>query len=165
MTLSDLMDSFESLPGADVGQGHDPRAEVDKFLARYPALTRDRGYVEFLRSYAGASLLDSGHYLFVDIFGFTHASTQFSDIDAPVVDEDGFLIFATVTYQRGEQKGRPDTIEFDFAFDVSGERSPVVYRYDTVTGRDPTPFHPAATDFVSWLVEVVDRRGVLHDYP
>jgi hypothetical protein len=132
---------------------------------------RDPGYVEFLLSYAGASLLDSSHYLFVDILGFTHASTHFFElahcleVEGPVVEEDGFLIFATAVYHRGEQKGRPETIEFDFAFDVSGERPPVVYRYDAVTGHDPTPFHPVAADFVSWLADLVDRRGVLHDYP
>src|SRR5438046_219401 len=102
MTLQATIEAFALLPGADVGAGPSHpttpvaarRAEIDDFLQRFPQISRDPTYVDFLYTYSGAGMSDVEVDTYVDIFGFSDSSTEFDESEGPLVEADGYLIFA-----------------------------------------------------------------------
>ncbi|MFC7328794.1 hypothetical protein [Marinactinospora rubrisoli] len=100
--IDDLVARLRLIRGSAVGSGSgrpehpDPRLRprLAGFLAEHPALRADRGHVEFLERYAGASIEDTEAARLVDVFGFPEASSDFAEMDGPVVDGDGRLVFA-----------------------------------------------------------------------
>src|SRR5216110_2735582 len=122
MMLAAVMEAFALLPGADVGAGPDHpgmpvadrRSDIDSFLRRFPQLARDPAYVDFLYAYSGAGMTDVDADTYVDVFGFSDVSTEFDESEGPLIEEDGYLIFAVVIYQRGEERSRPATVQLSF---------------------------------------------------
>jgi hypothetical protein len=165
MNLDELMTAFAALPAAAVGQGPagpSSAAELEEFLTTHSALTRDEGYVEFLRRFGGALIDDQPRALIVDVLGFSDASTSMMDMDGPIVDDDGFVVFAQVIQHVIEDGMLADTREHDFAFDATGRRDPVVYTlYGDRTNPARHGFRPSDPDFLTWLSRVVDARGML----
>jgi hypothetical protein len=175
MEIDDLMRRFAELPGATVGHGPqhprnpEPRLteEVEHFLQMYPALGRDAGYVGFLYRYAGAGIDNEERYEIVDVFGFTDASGHICELEGPVVDNQGFLVFAQVIRHTIEDGRLLDTEEYDYAFDVQGNREPGVYWLCSKTSvpesMDPVTracgFAPTGEDFLGWIARVVDGQG------
>lgn len=175
MEIDHLMERFAAIPGAQVGHGPahpehpdpQPGDEMEEFLRTYPALRRDEGYVTFLRRYAGAAIDDEERYLLVDLLGFTDASTAMSEMEGPVVDDQGFLLFAQVVRHVIEDGMLRDSQEYDYAFDATGDREPGVYWLFSATSRPESletatrtqGFLPAGEDFTGWLTRIVDTRG------
>lgn len=160
---------FAALPGSSVGRGPrhptepspDQAQRIARFLATYPTLRGDAGYIEFLEKYAGASIENEDFSQIVDILGFTDASTDIEDMDGPIVDNDGFLMIAEAVYHLRKGNRTFDTLQHAFAFDVTGERSGGLYR-SLVSGQRPEPdFKRAYESFAAWLDEVVSLQGWL----
>ncbi len=148
--------------------------EIDQFLARYPSLRRDPGYVAFLEQYAGARLSHAGDILTaelpdhayrveveaVELFGFSHTvSYHLVDGDGedelPIVDADGFLQVAalTVTLSKLDEATPGDDMVFEslaIAYDTTGVRPAGVYA--RTFGADGAP--PVA----QWSVAAYQRR-------
>ena len=99
---------------------------IASFLERYPFLLKDQGYVEFLQSYAGASIQRPNDEFLVDIYGFTRASTNMLELPGDMIDNHGFLMFAGV-YWTQETKTGHEFIELDFAFHAAGDKADGVY--------------------------------------
>jgi len=134
VNVESLVEKFGRLPYANVGPGVDDALwaadflpQVNDFLSTYPLVARDADYVDFLVNFGGASLEDPDRNLIVDILGFSAVSTRLLDMDGPVVDEDGFLLFAQCISHVIIDGALRDTIEYSFAFDVTGYRRPGVY--------------------------------------
>jgi hypothetical protein len=166
--LEQLMFRFAAdLDGAVIGRGprHPVRprghveAEIDRFLAEYPVLRRDAGYVEFLETYAGATA-DSPDGLIVVIFGFDpDVGLHMTQDEGPLVDDDGFLAFATVQVRIVEgPTGVHEYLDMGFSYDVTGARPPGVYRS---LGMEPSAWF--CEDFQHWLRLVVERHGRLEN--
>jgi hypothetical protein len=182
MQIDQLMDRFTGIPGARVGHGpRHPRhpdpsiaGQVDEFLDAYPALRADPGYVEFLERYGGASIENEKTGQIVDILGFTDASTDMIEMDGPIVDDNGFLVFAQCVYHLIEDGKLRDTQEHDFAFDTTGRRDPRVYHLYSAMSRltsapeaprSQSPFEMSCDGFVDWLAMIVNRNGMLEPPP
>jgi hypothetical protein len=175
MELDHLMVRFARLPGAQVGYGpHHPEApdhslepEVDAFLRQYPTLCADLGYVDFLRRYGGAGIEDEDQHLVVDILGFTDVSSSIYDMDGPIVDDQGFIVFAQIIRHIVEDGKLCDTQEYDYAFDATGERQFGVYWAYSASKQPETltvgseGFRPSGEDFLGWLARVIEVKGVL----
>jgi hypothetical protein len=165
MNVADIVYRFERIGGV-AGKGprhpHEPepamQAAISDFLDTYPALRGDRGYIDFLETYAGGSLNTAD--MFVDILGFGDASSNMLDFEGSVVDDDGFLMFAQCIYyvlRNGDLSG---TYEHAFAFAVLGGRPSGVYR--KVTDADfpeGGPWEFYCEDFCQWLERLVDVGG------
>jgi hypothetical protein len=168
--LNELMRRFaEEFEGAVVGQGpkhpDSPRpelqSEIDQFLNEYPFLREDAGYVAFLETYAGATV-DSPEGVIVVIFGFLlDVGLHITEDEGPLIDDEGFLTFATVQVRTAEGKeGFHEYTDMAFGFDATGERPPGIYR--------KIDFNPTAwycQDFLTWLRLLVENRGRLFDDP
>src|SRR5260221_13257818 len=106
MDIQTLINQFVNLGHAQVGRGPKYPAEpathllpeIDSFLDSYSFLKQDKGYVDFLEFYAGASVFWPNGELIIDIFGFTKVSSHLLNLEGPVVDEDGYLMFANTIY-------------------------------------------------------------------
>jgi hypothetical protein len=167
MEIDDLVTRFGRLPRARVGRGPlhptDPDTSIapriDEFFRAYPAAARDDGYVEFQEKYAGASLEDPDEDQIDDIFGFTDASTDMMDMDGPIVDEDGFLVFAQCIFHVISDGKLVDMYEYDFAFDTSGDRDKGVYRSYAALHTRGSSYQRCAADFRSWLEELIAGGG------
>lgn len=165
--LDALMDRFAQIRGARVGHGPDhpqlpdrsmePR--VDGFLQSYPMLRRDHDYVEFLEKYAGALIDNPDEGQLVDVFGFDQVSTDMLDMEGPVVDENGFLVFAQCIYHVVIDGKLEDMYEYDFAFDVSGERRFGVYCAKSTLRTGNRAFTLYFEGFAAWLRDVVEKKG------
>jgi len=160
-----LVERWSRMPGAKVGRGplhpRAPDASVEprlrKFLDAYPRAGLDAGYVEFQEKYAGAIVQDPGEARILDIFGFDDASTGMLELEGPIVDEDGFLIFAQCIYY--PDGGVLQMHEHDFAFSVSDDRPAGVYRHQSTLDRKVPGFSRYADDFAAWLRDLLDHDG------
>ncbi|MEV4759057.1 hypothetical protein AB0J86_28725 [Micromonospora sp. NPDC049559] len=169
MDIDSVMDRFCRIPGARAGRGprHPrdpdpaPAARLTEFLDTYPSLRSDRGYVAFLERYGGAAIEGGDDRPLVDVLGFSDASTGLLEMDGPVVDDDGFLLFAQYVHHRIEGGKLLDTEEQDFAFDTTGERKPGVYRLFSSRRVSDDDFDWYAEDFLSWLDRLVRQDGIL----
>jgi hypothetical protein len=162
VALDDLVAKSVRIPGAVVGRGPkhptEPNSSIEErvqsLFAAFPALRRDACYVEFMEKYAGALIITEGRGV-IDLVGLSGVSTDYVEKDVPI-EADGLIIFAMCAY---------DTYEYDFAFEVSGERRPGVYRYVTsgpASAPSPT-WH--AENFCDWLEELVDKEGMYEPPP
>jgi len=167
MGIDNLIARFERLPGARVGFGPEhPKSpdrslwpKVNAFFEAYPGLRRDHGYVEFMLKYAGASLADPQRTQLLDIFGFSGVTADIlTDLDAPVVDEDGYLMFADATIHSGPDESR-DICTYSFAFNLQPDREWNVHVWiSTLRTRDAS-YVPHTDSFESFLAEAVNRGG------
>lgn len=167
MEIDSLMADLARIPGARIGRGPRHPSQPDatageklrEFLAEYPAVRTDPGYVEFLECYGGAYLENEDVSQIVDILGFTDASTQMYEMDGPIVDEDGFLLFAQCVYHIEVDGRLVDTQEYDFAFDVTGGRESGVYGLFSARAVRDNRFEWHSDDFLSWLAQLVRTGG------
>jgi hypothetical protein len=163
--IDSLVERLGRMPGGRVGRGPrhprspDPSVEprVREFLQAYPPLGQDAGYVEFLEKYAGVIVQDPGETRILDILGFSGVSTDMIEMDGPVVDENGFLVFAQCLYY--PDKGLHDMHEHDFAFSVAGERRPGVHRHQSTLDRTVPGFTWYVDDFTAWLRDLLAHDG------
>ncbi|MGW3222451.1 hypothetical protein ACWDAG_24520 [Streptomyces sp. NPDC001157] len=161
------MKLLEEQVGAVTGRGPehptDPnrelQSELDRFIGEHPSIAEDEGYVGFLMKYAGAYAENSDATRIVDIFGFGGTSTDIVDPDFPLVDENGFLVFAQCIYSEVADGELVDSYEHDFAFSVAGDRPPGVYRADSTLRESEQPFIRYADDFCEWLQRLIEVRG------
>jgi hypothetical protein len=167
MDIDELVTRFSRMPRARVGRGplHPTSPDrsiaprIGEFFRTYPTVARDGGYVEFQEKYAGASLEDPDKDQIDDIFGFTDASTDLMEMDGPIVDEDGFLVFAQCIFHVVSAGKLVDMYEYDFAFDTTGDRDGGVYRSHATLNTHGRPFERHTEDFCSWLNELVANEG------
>jgi hypothetical protein len=160
-----LVERMARMQGASVGRGPrhprspDPSVEprLHEFLDAYPEVRRDAGYVEFQEKYAGAIVQDPAETRILDVFGFGGAATNMLEMDGPVVDEDGFLIFAQCLYY--PDGGVIGMHEHDFAFSVSGDRPVGVYRHQSTLDHSVPGFSRYVDDFTAWLRDLLDHDG------
>jgi hypothetical protein len=167
MSIDDLIVRLSAVPGARVGHGprHPSSADlsvgprVREFFEKFPALTSDRAYVEFQQKYAGASINNEERQQIDDIFGFTDASTNIIEMEGPIVDDNGFVVFAQCIFHQVVDGKLLDMYEYDFAFNVSGKLDPGIYRNYATLRTEPTAFTSCVSDFHSWLEGLVARNG------
>lgn len=167
MNINEVVSRLERIPGALAGRGprhpESPDLSIEdqlvQFLDTYPILRRDAGYVEFLEKYAGAMIKNPDETQIVDVLGFSDVSTGMLEMDGPVVDEHGFLLFAQCIFHIIVEGRLVDMYEYDFAFDTSEEGRPAVYRCSATLRSQGEPYVWYADGFCSWLVELVDQDG------
>lgn len=167
MNIDELVSRLERIPGARVGRGPrhpgDPDRSLDnqvtQFLDEYSILRRDAGYVEFLEKFAGAMIKNSDETQIVDILGCSDISTGIFEMDGPLIDEEGFFLFAQCVFHLVEEGKLVDMYEYDFAFDTSGERPPGVYRCASTLRDQGASYNWCTDDFCSWLAELVTKGG------
>jgi len=156
MTLRELMPRFLALGEGYAGCGPNhsdapipalgPVAEA--LFAKHPALLGDLGYVEFLRTYAGAwvSVYDQdGDELWfaflIGIDGFGGKVVPFTE-EGYGVDADGFLCVAQLYHQRSR-------VELDFGYYVDGTGEAGLHRIADRNGRSSRRWY--CESFVAWL--------------
>lgn len=167
--IDEAVSHFAALPGASVGHGpHHPTEpdvdvglRVDEFLKAHPTLRRDPGYVEFLDKYAGAGIENDDVSQIVDVLGFTDVSTDMEEMDGPVVDDEGFLMVAEAVYHLRDDGRTTSTLQHAFAYDVTGERPPGIYRSLVTSDQLEPNFAWAFDNFEAWLEEIVACEGWL----
>jgi hypothetical protein len=167
MNIDETISRLEHIPDARTGRGpRHPEApdlsiedQLVQFLGSYSILRRDSGYIEFLEKYAGAMIKNLDETQIVDVLGFSDASTGMLEMDGPLVDEDGFILFAQCVFHIIVEGRLVDMYEYDFAFDASGERRPGVYRCSSTLRSQGESYVWYADGFCSWLVELVDNGG------
>lgn len=171
LTLSELVARLATVAEWEMARGprhptepsRDLAPEIEHFLASYPFLRRDAGYVDFLEQYAGAHLVDPDDTVAVElpdrsyrvvadsveIFGFSHTvSLHIVDGDGegdnlPIVDTDGFLQVASlnVTLYKLDDLLPGGSMLFgdkSIAFDATGKRPWGVYaKTDGPAGSGP----------------------------
>lgn len=132
--------------------------QVGEFLARYPFVTRDEGYVAFLRHYAGAGLKSKTDMLSVDIFGFSEAVTlHLLDGEGEPV-EDGLLTFADLLIPLEPGRGLfVKTRGCGFAFPAESDLRWGVYRLE----EGQRVWY--CETFLGWLQRLVATKGRLLD--
>ena len=161
--LDSLMAAFGALPDAEVGDGpaveEDGPARLDAFLDEVPGLTRDAGYVEFLRRWSGAYAQDPDADHIVDVFGFSGVSTDLDDMVAPVRPDQPYVVFAQCIYRKVGRDGRPDVAEYSFGFANGPDAPPGVHLLVQSVAGVARPWHTHAPGFTAWLADLVDREG------
>jgi hypothetical protein len=170
MDMHSLVKEFSEWRNAEVGQGPEHpthpnpelKAAVDGFLEEYPFLYNDAGYVEFLKSYAGAHVNWPDDELVVDIFGFTEVSTEFTEGEDPIIDKEGYLTFC-LEFFRVQPGSEIESIQIlTFAFDATLQRRPGIYRQ--VVGKrpgDPVTTAWYCDTFLEFLRDLIDKQGRL----
>jgi hypothetical protein len=167
MSIDGVVERLSLIPGARVGHGprhpQSPDAalgmRVAAFFDTYPALRRDGSYVEFQEKYAGALIEDPEQAQIVDIFGFDDAGTDILDMEGPVVNDDGFLVFAQCIFHTVREGKLLDTYEYDFAFNVNDDQDLAVYQSRATLRTLDEPFTRYIGGFLPWLEELVARSG------
>lgn len=165
MNLTELMEQFRAIPGARVGTptpshvalpGVSAQEEIATFLATYLLLSRDTEYTHFLRTYGGASIFQSP--TFVDIWGFAEdeASTSMYEVEDPVVDEAGILMFALVVREDLPEPSQ----QISFGFPVTDAHAQGVYYGSSRTNFVWKWYGPT---FLAWLHDVVVHQGRLEE--
>ena len=165
--LHNLVLRIADLEGAHVGRGpHHPtdpdpilEPRIRLLLEHYPALGQDRDYVDFLLTYAGASVLP-GQLMSFDIRGFTEQSAPLPETEEEFVEEaeylrNGFFVFAQGCYATGPGEVAMKLYADYFAFDIKvGGGSGVFRRRTTEVDLDARyVWHKAG--FLDWLEEAV----------
>ena len=141
---------------------------IEEFLATYPFLRGDQGYINYLETYAGASVIDAGEEdrVMLDIAGFTQVSTNLAtwDFEVPVVDEEGYYSFASGVYTLSDRGMHYDGISIGGCFDSTGTRKWGVYR--SVQGSTPEEFtrYWYCDTFEEWLWAILEYKGRLPDH-
>lgn len=166
--LSVRVHALGELEGATVGRGPEhprtPRIEyaqlLQAHLSEHPSLSRHSDFVEFLKLYAGAQVVDQGRQgnlglLFATVYGLGEFS--FAE-EAPPVTSDGFYVFAVVEMR--PKKDEADVIA-SFAFDATGKRSNVVYAETHTSEEDDSPYRKYCSTFTEWLDHFVQANGRL----
>jgi hypothetical protein len=170
LDIETLMRSFLDLGYAEIGNGPkhpaapnpDLAAPVQAFLARFPILRRDQGYVDFLEYYAGASILWPHNDLVVDIFGFTEVSSHLLETDGPIVDEHGYFWFCSeVIRLHPGFETRTTTAGLQFAFDTTQQRRWGIYRGIDNEDSSRTEFAWYCESFLEWLNLLIENKGRL----
>ncbi|HXM58416.1 MAG TPA: hypothetical protein VOB72_23655 [Candidatus Dormibacteraeota bacterium] len=162
-----LVDRLSRLPGAQVGRGpRHPRSpdaavapRLDTFLSEHPTLRDDAGYIEFQEKYAGAMIQHPGRRQIVDILGFSDASTDMQEMEGPVVDDDGFLVFAECIHHITVDGRLEEVHEQAFAFSVVSGRRPGIYRLVSTMADQSGEYRWYTDDFTVWLRDLVDNDG------
>jgi hypothetical protein len=167
--LDELMQRFGQIPGAKVGHGPehpespDPSTaeRLEEFLASYHSLQADQSYCDFLRRYGGAYIENHDATLIIDIFGFSEVSTDIVEMEGPVVNKDGYLIYAQCIYYIMSGNELRGTQEHDFAFDMTGARRPGIYRLYGSSEHLHNQFEWQHESFASWLAYLMDHDARL----
>ncbi len=165
-----LMKRFADLGNGEIGRGprHPiaPNAAlaplVEAFLKDYPELRQDKGYVDFLEKYGGASILWPHGDLLVDIFGFSGTSTNLLEFYGQIVDKQGYLWFCSeVIRVRPGYDTRLTTRGLQFAFDHTHQRRWGIYR--GIDNEDSTQrnFEWYCDTFLDWLNLLIEYKGNL----
>jgi hypothetical protein len=168
MDIDELVAAFDALPGTQVGAG--PRHPVTPdpaltprltaFFAEFPGLARDPGYVDFMWKYGGMSRSDPEQNRLFYVHGFGAATADFDeDLDGPVVDEQGFFVFAE-SVVHADTAERHDTYEYSFAFNLARDRPAGIYRFAATMSAQDRGFLRHADDFRSFLEETAANGGV-----
>lgn|SRR5574341_1603885 len=134
--------------------------EIDEFFSEYPILRRDKGYVAFLETYSAAAVFWPNQELVIQIYGFSEEMTEHLLYpDEPLLEQGRFLRFAEVMIEEEE-----DVVGLSFAWEVTGQHSPGVYRQLRQGGADwkTTPYTLYASTFLNWLEEIVTKNGRLY---
>jgi hypothetical protein len=171
-------------PQANIGRGpeHPTRPElalatrIATWLSVHPFLSRDAGYVDFLRRYSGVQVLTEysaqnvakGLDWDLRIPGFApqprplgkHGCLDYTGghggrLDPTVrhIDKNGFYNFGEVFFRHSGGGDEPSDWAYEeFGFDASGERRSGVYRI-----LDPPEWF--CENFLQWLTQVIERRG------
>ena len=160
MTVRELMPRFMALGEGYAGRGPDhPEAAntalelvAEAFFAKYPVLLHDPSYVEFLRTYAGASVSvydrdgDEVWCAFlIGLDGFCGQVVPFTE-EGYGVDADGFLCVAQLYHQRSR-------VELDFGYYVSDTGEAGLHRIAHCDGRSSRGWY--CESFAEWLERFV----------
>jgi hypothetical protein len=170
MDIHPLMQQFALFEGARVGRGpNHPTApnltivdEVAAFLERYSFVQRDQGYVAFLESYAGASVLQAGTHVTVDILGFAGASicSHMFELEEDIIDEAGYFMYGYIILDNKPLGSK----QISFGFDATQERQHGIYRYAYIgDGAAQKQWHWYCADFLEWLTRLIRYHGRLDD--
>jgi hypothetical protein len=161
MTVRDLIPQLLALGEGHAGCGPDhpdtpaPQllSRLEAFLAEHPGLRRDRSYVEFLRTYAGASLevpdqYDTRWFAFLpsliegdpELVPFTEEGYR--------VDPDGYLCVAQLFHQVSK-------VQLEFGYYVAAEGPSGLYR--TILPPDGSKARDwYRASFAEWLERFVE---------
>ena len=136
--------------------------EVERFLAQYPFLRQDQGYVDFLECYAGASFDCPDASLIVFIYGFLDQVTRHFTKDEPFVgsavdEERGFLVFAEMVFRPGKYRGVVDNVSYGYAFDMTETRRWGVYHDISSKDYTSSKYEWHCESFLQLLEELVGR--------
>lgn len=145
------------MSGVAVGRGPDHPTDpclryaeqIDEYFASRPYLT-ELGYIQFLRSYGGASGDTPEWYL--TFYGFYFSGPfldpQFYLLGKP--NEDGFFAFADMVF-----RDEPDNIGYEiYHFKISDTSEPGIY-----VQRDEADYVLTYPTFVEFLQTFIDKKG------
>ena len=166
MGIHSLVKKLAEIEGAEVGRGPkhptapnlDLSPEIDSFLAEYDFISQDKGYVQFLESYAGAYVWQPANDLTIDFFGFAGISTHIVNEDGPIVDEQGFLVYCDGTVWIDSADPGEKAIGQSFAFDATGNRRWGIYRRFTRRGEEIN-FYWYCKTFEQLLEHLIKTKG------
>jgi len=167
MTVRELMPRFLALGEGHAGCGPNhpdtpaPKLlpQIEAFFAKQPALLRDPSYVEFLQTYAAASLSipdedDERWVCFLPGLIEDHWALVPFTTEGYGVDADGFLMVAQLFHQESKD-------ELEFGYYVAGPDRPGLYRIamrgpiDEV-GQRSKELGWYCPSFAEWLQRFVD---------
>ena len=157
-----LMKRLSSLGEGELGKGprhpEEPNMSilptVERFLKENSFLQKDKHYIQFLETYAGAGIQGENEEFVIDLFGFTDVSTNFYEQDEhSIVDEDGFLTFCGGYASLDSNNPIDFMIPQGFLFDATGERKWGIYR-----GSNEGHYWYCET-FVEWLNDLIHHGG------
>ena len=161
MTLREFMPRFLDLGEGFAGRGPDHpdaanpalRPVAEAFFTKHPMLLRDPTYVEFLQTYAGASVSvydrngDELWFAFlIGLDGFGGEVVPFTE-EGYGVDTDGFLCVAQLYHPRLR-------VELDFGYYVTGTGEAGFHRIVDRDGRASRGWY--CESFVEWLERFID---------
>jgi hypothetical protein len=164
MNIDQLIDTFARMKGAEVGRGPQHpvlpdttiSTKLSEFIERYPFILQDNEYIEFLTKYSGAFCVNNQDGLTIDIWGLADGFSNLLDEDGPVIDEDGYCLFAYILFNN---QSTIDT-EVDFKFDATGKRKWGIYRsVDDENGKSIADWY--CESFLDWLEQLILKNGKL----
>ncbi|MGB1241380.1 MAG: hypothetical protein ACPG49_02590 [Chitinophagales bacterium] len=158
--LRKLMATFVQFTTAKVGQGYahptspkfDLQVQTDDFLNEHVFLKAFPNYIQFLKTYSGASISTPNGSIHFEIGGFIEEiALPIIDKETPVIDEDGYYTFCISAMQ---EKGKDKYLSF--AFDATGKRKKGVYEYIQFRHNGSSQYFHRYPSFLSWLEEIID---------